>query len=87
MMAAWRGCTAEPSTARLAPTKAAEEAMDLGLGVGGMSAPEKRLPFTELREMVGAALDRPRRSLDRAGRRGARKRTGHGRGEWLLGRW
>jgi hypothetical protein len=34
-MAVWRGCATEPSTARLAATEAAEEAMDHRVRVGG----------------------------------------------------
>jgi hypothetical protein len=35
MMAAWRGCAAEPPTVRLAVMEAAEEATDLRVGGGG----------------------------------------------------
>jgi hypothetical protein len=55
---AWRGCAAEPPTAWLAATKMVEEAIDLRVGVESMPAPKKKLSFTELKGMVGTALNR-----------------------------
>jgi hypothetical protein len=53
----------------------------LGLGVGGMPAPEKRLPFARLRDGRGGA------GLAEAelGQGGAAKCAGRGRGGWWLG--
>jgi hypothetical protein len=41
----------------LAATEMVEEPIDLRVGVGNMPVPEKKLPFTELRGMVGTALN------------------------------
>jgi hypothetical protein len=50
-----------------------------------MPAPEKRLPFAGLRGMAGAGMDRRRRSLNKAGRRGARRHAGCRRGGEVRG--
>jgi hypothetical protein len=55
----------------LAATETVEEAIDLRVGVGNMPAPEKKLTFTELRGMVGTALNRRGGAWNRAGQRGA----------------
>jgi hypothetical protein len=48
----------EPPPTWLAAAETVEEAIDHRVGVGSMPALEKKLPFTELRGMVGTALNR-----------------------------
>jgi hypothetical protein len=66
----WRGCDPEPPTVQLAArpmTEAVEGAKKLRVGGGGMPVPEKMQPFTWVRGMAGAVLDRQRRSLKQRG--------------------
>jgi hypothetical protein len=62
--------------------------MDLRIGGRrrGMPTPEKKLPFAGLGGMAETTLDQRRRSLNRVGRRGARRRTDREQDGWWLDR-